>query len=46
MDKNKIYKFTHKTININQYVKDIDNIKSVLVFGNTANLLGTFVFTS
>ena len=43
MDKNKIYKFTHKTININQYVKDIDNIKSVLVFGNTANLLGTFV---
>lgn len=42
MKQNKIYKFTNKTINIKQYIKDINNIHNIVIFGNTTNLLGTF----
>ena len=45
MKQNKIYKFNKNTINIKEYIDNIESIHSVVIIGNTMNLLGTFTKT-
>ena len=38
----KIYKFTKNTVELSQYYKNIDSIRSIIIIGNTCGLCGWF----